>query len=352
MILHGMVDTAGQASYSVEGLKKNNCPAELVVWSDNKFGYSKGLCINKKGQSRYRRILNELAFGIHAFFRYDVFHFHNATSLFPHGLDLFFLRYFHKNFIMEFHGSELRWSSYRKKPPYWSGELTEFTKGQQVILNRIFKYTDKVILHDDELRKHLPASIKKIYIVPLRIDLDNFLPQYPDGKVKRPIIVHAPSDRAIKGSCYIIQAIESLKQKYDFEFILVQNKNQAEALEIYKKADIIIDQLFIGTYGVFALEALALGKPVISYISEDMIKTFPDSLPIVNANTNNLLNKIEMLIINPELRKKLGVQGRQYVEMYHDAKTIAKLQKQIYFCEIKPLPAKESFEYVKELRSI
>lgn len=352
MILHGMVDTAGQASYSVSGLRKNHIAAELVVWEKNKFHYPCARCINEKSRNRYRRIWNEFLFGITAFFKYNIFHFHNATSLFPHALDLFFLALFHKKFVMEFHGSEVRWYCNRKRTKYWPEDLKEYNRREKVILERIFRYTDTVILHDDELRKYLPSNVKNVYIVPLRIDVTAFSPQYPIIRNTRPLIVHAPSNHALKGSKFVIRAIESLKQKYEFDFILVQNKSQADALELYKKADVIIDQLIIGTYGVFALEAMALGKPVICYVSDDMVNTFPESLPIVNATIDNIQEKIEQLLIDPVMRNQLGIQGRQYVEMYHDSEMIARLQMQIYAQEVEPLPSRESFEYVKNLRSV
>lgn len=353
MILHGMVDTAGQASYSVDGLKKNNIEAELVIWEKNKFDYPYDYYINENTKNRYIKILNEFVFGAMAFFKYDIFHFHNATSLFPRGFDLFLLSYFHKNFLMEFHGSELRWFGSNELPKDWPGEFKKITKKQKKILERIFRYTDTVILHDDELRKFLPPRVKRVYIVPLRIDVGALLPVYPDdNNLKPPVIVHAPSDNVTKGSKYVIEAIENLKQKYNFTFILVQNKSQKEAMEIYKQADIIIDQLFIGTYGVFAIEAMALGKPVLTYLSEDMLKTFPKELPIVNVNIQNLQERIERLIDDPKMRRQLGMKGRQFVECYHDSEVIARFQNQIYLQKVEPLPSRESFEYVEKLRSV
>ena len=102
------------------------------------------------------------------------------------------------------------------------------------------------------------------------------------------------------------------------------------SFEIYKKADIIIDQVSVGSYGVFAIEAMALGKPVITYISDEMKKTFPTSLPIISAGFEDMKDAIERLIDDFELRKKLGKAGREYVERYHDTYKVTKYLKDIY----------------------
>src|SRR5699024_10157263 len=100
--------------------------------------------------------------------------------------------------------------------------------------------------------------------------------------------------------------INVLKQKYDIEFILVEKKTQEEAFEIYKKADIIIDQFFAETYGVFAVESMAMGKPVVGYISDTIKKTFPKSMPIVSATIDNLTEVLEGLVTNGVKRRELG----------------------------------------------
>ena len=84
---------------------------------------------------------------------------------------------------------------------------------------------------------------------------------------KRPLrIGHAPTHRLVKGTDVIIRSINLLKKKYDFEFILIEGLKNIEAKNQYKKIDVLIDQLFHGWYGGLAVEAMALGKPVISYI--------------------------------------------------------------------------------------
>ena len=140
-----------------------------------------------------------------------------------------------------------------------------------------------------------------------------------------------------------------MKAKYPINFILVQNQTQDKAIEIYKKADIIVDQLYGGTYGVFAIEGMALGKPVITYIMEDVINTFPKELPIQSANIDNIENVLEKLILSPQLRYELGRDGRRYAENYHDYKNIAIYLKRIYDGKQEPVSTRKAFENIKEI---
>lgn len=347
-ILHGMSDVAGQGSYSVAGLRAIGVDATIAVWRRNPFGYPVDIDmkIGKKKWLYPFYAIKMLSFAIPAFFKYHIFHFHFGYSLIPYGWDLFWLRRSGKKIFMEYHGSDIRFTYQRIRPKYYPySELEPVSERKRRSNDKILKYVDAVITHDEELKLHIPSD--RIYITPLRIDIRKFIPVYPDKEKKIPVIVHAPSNYIVKGSKYVLEAVKKLEKKYDFEFILVQNKKQEEAIEIYKKADIIIDQLYAQTYGVFAVEAMALGKPVVCYISDEIRATFPSELPIVSATIDSLYEVLEMLIVDGKKRRELGIAGRNYAEDYHDYRKIAKVQMDIYKGVIEPMSTKESFMYTK-----
>lgn len=349
-ILHGMIDIAGQGSYSAQGLREIGADATIAVWRPNPFGYNVDIdlgIVNEKTHNPFYAVKSGfkiLGFALKAAVKYNLFHFHFSKSLLPLGLDLFWLRILKKRIIMEYHGDDIRYFYNREKPKYYPYEnLVVRSKKTKKTNDRILKYADTIITHDEELRKHIPH--KKLYITPLRIDISKFTPDYPMPKKNKVKIVHAPSDYIGKGSKHVINSINILKQQYDIEFILVENKPQSEALAIYKTADIIIDQLYAQTYGVFAVEAMAMGKPVVGYISEEIRKTFPESMPIVSATIDDLTEVLEGLIKDGARREQLGIAGRKYVETYHDFRKVAQVQMDIYTNRIEPMGTLESFEY-------
>ena len=83
-------------------------------------------------------------------------------------------------------------------------------------------------------------------------------------------MLHAPSNEDYKGSKYIYTAIESLKKKYKFEFIKLQNLSKDELIEEILKCDLVIDQMLVGFYGILTVEAMLLQKPVVCYIRDDI----------------------------------------------------------------------------------
>ena len=95
--------------------------------------------------------------------------------------------------------------------------------------------------------------------------------------------------------------------------------------------------MLLESHGIFAIECMALGKPVLCRIDEKFTKYYQD-LPILRTDPDNLYDNLKLLIENPELRRELGEKGRKYVEEVHDSKKVAKqllgLYKSLYENEL------------------
>lgn len=352
-IMHGLTEVAGQNTYSVRGLKEIGEDAETVVYYKHPFAYPYDNClnINKAEKKKFPIYACKLgAFFLSAMNKYDCFHFHFGHSIL-NCIELPIYKFCRKKVFFEFHGSDLRDQETFCNVSGMPYDPKEATSPKLHARNqKICKAADGIILHDDELIPYLPMVCAPVYIVPLRVDISKFEPKYPDSKTKTIRIVHAPSSRALKGTKYIIEAFENLKKKYDnIEIILVEGKTQNEAFELYKKADIIVDQLFAGTYGVFAIEGMAMGKPVITYISDEMKKRLPEELPIVSGNVYSIEKTLGTLIEDGTLRRNLGIAGREYVKDYHDYRCVACVLRDIYYGKSRPLTGREAFYQVKSV---
>lgn len=328
-VLHGMTEIAGQGSYSVKGLRQTGVDATLAVWGKNPRGYGGEYEVGIVGSMKKPgNILKVLKFAAKAMRDYDCYHFHFAKSLIPGNWDLLILKLLKKKVFFEFHGSEIR-NVINNIPYKYMNVFPEALNKKQIKrLKRIAKYATAFIIHDEELRPHLPKSQIPVHIVPLRLDIGKFKPKYPEDYENNPLIVHAPSNRDIKNTA-IIEAV-LLQIHMDYRWQLVENMTQEEAFKVYKKADIVFDQISGGSYGVFAIEAMALGKPVLCYISEEMKKSFPQDLPIISVTPDNLKYELEKLINDSSLRKAAGQKGREYAEKYHDYVKNGQMLKDIY----------------------
>ena len=351
MIMHGLSEVAGQNAYSVLGLRAIGENAEGVIYCEHPFGYpyDRNLHIDKTNKKKYPIYIMKLfLFFITALHKYSVFHFHYGHSVL-NCIELPLYHLFHKKIYFEFHGSDLRDMEKFCRISDMPFDQSEATSPRLHKRNKkICKYADGIIVHDDELIPYLPTECAPVYVVPLRMNLSRFEPCYPDSDNKIIRIVHAPSKRSIKGTQYVLDAYKTLEKEFDnIELILVEGKTQQEALEIYKNADIIVDQLFVGTYGVFAIESMALGKPVITYISDEMKEKLPEELPIISADSKTIEKALAKLIRDGNLRRQKGIEGRQYVEDYHDNVKIACLLRDVYNGSASPRRGREAFNSIK-----
>ena len=168
------------------------------------------------------------------------------------------------------------------------------------------------------------------------IFLDDWKPIYTQTEDRLLRICHAPSHRAVKGTKYILSAVENLKScGYNFDLILIENMSNSDARKQYEKCDVLIDQLFAGWYGGLAVELMALGKPVMVYIREEDLQFIPkemaQSLPFITASADTIEEKLE-IVLNMDRNKllKCAYKSREYVEIWHDPIKIANIIKKDY----------------------
>ena len=131
--------------------------------------------------------------------------------------------------------------------------------------------------------------------------------------------------RNIKGSPFILAAIERLKQEgHHIEYFFVENKPSKQMRFYQAQADIVVEQLIFGWWGSTFVEAAALGKPVVCYLRPSwkafFLKTFPeyDSLPIVEADTNTIYDALKKLVTDADYRRQKGEESRQFAEVHFD----------------------------------
>jgi len=137
-------------------------------------------------------------------------------------------------------------------------------------------------------------------------------------------VLHMPSHRGMKGTEFVLKCVEQLNSSgHSVHLTLGEGCSHEEVHELYKDADVVIDQLIIGAYGLVSVEAMAVGRPVICYISNDVRPLYPDSVPVMSATPLDLGDVLVDLIRNRSLREQLCYEGRRYVETYHEASTVA-----------------------------
>jgi len=166
----------------------------------------------------------------------------------------------------------------------------------------------------------------KVQYVPFPFEVDKF-EKKEILKNENLTVCHAPTKRYLKGTDYVLKAVDELKNKYYFEFLLIENKPHKEVLKIKeKKCDVLVDQLTdLGGfgYGMNSMECMSMGIPCITYINPRYEK-FLKVHPFINANKNNIKEVLERILKKPEILLKKSAESRRWVTKEHNYINVSK----------------------------
>ncbi len=296
-VVHCPVNTAGIPWTNVQALRRRGVDARLVVFERYRLHPEADWSLDRRGgflrrqASQWRALARLLPDA-------DVFHFYFGLTLVPQSLQYPLLRALRKRSVMHYLGSDIR----GKSP-------AELASGRKAGARIVGSY--------DAVR-----WVPDAQVVPPGVDLAAIRPAPPSDRA-RPLILHAPSSRRRKGTEHVLAACEGL----DAELRLVEGVRHDEALALYRDADIVVDQLNAGWYGVFAIECMALGKPVVTFLHEDAVRrteeAFGVAVPVVNASAETLRERLRPLVADAAERRRLGAASRAYVERVHDIERVA-----------------------------
>jgi glycosyltransferase involved in cell wall biosynthesis len=146
-------------------------------------------------------------------------------------------------------------------------------------------------------------------------------------------VLHAPNHRAIKGTQYLIEAVKELKEAgVDIELVILERMPNEEVKRVMATVDIVADQLIVGWYAMFALEAMAMGKPVICYIRKDLEELYitrgllsPGELPVINCTPLTVQQKLRDLASDRSVLDEIGQHSRAYALKLHSTEAVGRV---------------------------
>jgi glycosyltransferase involved in cell wall biosynthesis len=303
-VTHCPVNIAGIPWENVQALRRKGVDARLVVFERGRLHPEADWSLERRGPLP-TRLAQQLAAFARLAPQTDLFHFYFGLTLIPKSLQFPLLRALRKKSVFHYLGSDIR------------GKTPE-----QLAYG---KRADAEIVGSYDAIRWVPEA----HVVPPGLDLRPFTPTPPSDN-PRPLVVHAPSNRARKGTSHVVEACAQLPVELD----IVEGVPHDVARARYARADIVVDQLNAGWHGVFALESMALGKPVVTYLKPDVVERSAQGygirIPIVPATKESLVDVLRPLVEQPALRREIGAAGRAYVERVHDVDRIADRLVDIY----------------------
>jgi glycosyltransferase involved in cell wall biosynthesis len=257
--------------------------------------------------------------------------------------DLPFIKRMGKKIAVTYQGSDARQGNFLRERfrlhnleiplPETVSDASDLCKVERI--DQFNQYADLIYSLNPDLFYVLPERTR--FLPYAAIDLQERLYTEPSipGRT-RPLVIHAPTHRGIKGTEFLLEAVQRLEnENVPFDFMLIEGLPHQEALELYKKADLLVDQLLLGWYGGISVELMAMGKPVICFIHPPDLKPIPEQmreeLPFINANPTSIYQVLkDVLTIKKKQLPEIGRRSRRFVEKWHNPLTIASDLKRDY----------------------
>ncbi|MEA2393128.1 MAG: hypothetical protein QOJ82_1019 [Solirubrobacteraceae bacterium] len=324
-ILHAPADVGGNAMGLSRAERTLGLESDVAVFSPGPFAYGADVDLRAGiDQPLPVRLARRAAFFRKSIDRYDVFHFNFGQTLLQVRQmgrvidELPLLKRLGKTVIVTFQGCDARPFSHcfcRRE------SCAAETAYRQPAADRALRYADRVCYLNPDLGRWLPGGQFAPYA---HVDCRAIAPAPPAADNDELVIAHAPTNRAVKGTQHVIDAVDSLRaENLPVRLVLLEGITHDEVLRQTAEADLVVDQLLIGWYGGFAVEAMALGKPVLCAI-DDTTNPFGAELPIVRATPATLADRIRALAADPARRRELGLASRRFAETVHDPQAIAR----------------------------
>ena len=342
-VLHCPTDTGGNPWGLSRAERALGIQSDVMVRRGDSSRYPYDVDLQLRSGTWPARGYRIARFLTHAIREYDVFHFNWGMTILDYWhwdinyLELPLLKKLGKRIVMTFQGCDARMKTWSREHFATSAcqecDVAWCTEGLDRIrmkrIKKIFAYADHVFALNPDLLHVLPGAEFLPYA---SVDPNEWKPsvsrkdQQPNGT--RPVrILHLPTNRAIKGTRYVEQACGRLSDEgMPIELQVVEGVPHARMKGIIEQADLVVDQLLIGWYGALAVEAMALGKPVLCYLREEDLKRFVpfhEEIPVVRTTKETLADDIRALIADSGKMKHLGLAGQQFVRNHHDPLKIA-----------------------------
>lgn len=121
----------------------------------------------------------------------------------------------------------------------------------------------------------------------------------------------------------------SIEDKYE---ILPQTLTQTELTSYYEQCDAVIDQFGVGSIGFIGLESLNFGKPLVSYIDEDVYeKLYGEKPPILSSNKEeDVYHYLKKLVEDRHFYEDISKRSLEWILKFHSEDELIKKYHKLY----------------------
>ena len=360
-VLHLPTAVGGNPPGLSRELRALGIDSEVWTLSQNYLEYPVDRVIAGERDGRVVRLLKMLGAGRYVFGRWDVVHFNygstlfstwysdtgrrgagrvfelalNAAAVVAQRIEVGILRLRRIPIFVHYQGDDARQGDYSLEhfpisiatqvdATYYTPRTDAFKRRQIAYLAR---RSAGMFAVNPDLMNVLPESA--VFTPYGHVAVGEWTPSFPALDDRPLVFAHAPSNRRVKGTDLILEALQQLASEgYRFEIDLIEGVDNATALERYRAADVVIDQLYAGWYGGVALEAMAMGKPVVVYLRDSDFRFLPPAmeaeLPFFRATPSTIVDDLRAVLDLPRADLIARARAsRAYAERWHDPAAIS-----------------------------
>ncbi len=323
-IVHLPTGTGGHPLGLSRAERELGFSSDVVDFLPTFLSYGADRVVDVSGQGFARRSATRLRFIAEAIRRYDVFHFNAGAPAVAlrtrRGVftELPLLKRLGKTVVVTWQGCDVRPRSacYDCERP----ECLAHDPWRAADARVMLRHADRAVFVNPDLERYLPGASFLPYA---NVDAAAIEPEpLPDRATVT--VAHAPTNPNVKGTRHVVAAVERLRADgLDVELDLITGVPNREALRRISNADVLVDQLRIGWYGGVAVEAMALGRPVVCHIDE-ADNPFGAALPIERATPATVREVLRELVVDRARRAALAQRGREFALRVHDPRAIVR----------------------------
>ncbi len=282
-------NTSGTASIIAEQQRREGHEVDVFVFNDRIFKQFGGSKLNYWSHLDRWKLFRNLR-------RYDVWHYHYPYGSLKRSLEK---RNTDKIYLKHYHGNDLRGRQEKDFCLVSTPDLLKYAPNGRWLPT--------------------PIDLNEIWATSEELAFSNKNEMQEDKIIK---VAHYPYYKNYSSLDSYSDALSSLQKEKKCEIINILNQSHLQALRSMASSDVIIGKILpdVGWFGKFELEGMALGKPVIAYISDEMYEKYKP--PIYRTTKDTFKRDLETLLEDRIEREGLSHEGRKYVRNNHSLESV------------------------------
>lgn len=161
--------------------------------------------------------------------------------------------------------------------------------------------------------------------LPVVVAEADLAPAKPPFQREVPVVLHLPSSPRLKGTTTIDAVGQRLADEGLIEYRSLRDVPAASIAELIRDADVVVDHIVIGNYGVLACQAMAAGRLTIGHIHERVRRRVGRPVPVLEATPETLDAVLRSALADPTTIADLAASGPEFVRNLHDGRMSARV---------------------------